>query len=935
MSMDVDTITDEQIAGIADRMTEEGRKVSPVTVWSEAQGGSIVAIAAALQRWREAHWPDMPPAQIQSGLPEDAAETMMSAAGRLWSAAHDEAQRAFGQRLSYVNHQLDAAFAERDEALFEYQRATEEVGAERERIIALTNALSAAESTSARLTEELASASGRAETAELRVDELVQRASEADARLAQTTAALEEERNARDELATIVMVKNEEIALANLERDEARQEAVILGDAVQQKSNTLYASENEVARLAAELHTVTGRAETAETRAEGLVQRTLDAEADLNVAHTTLDEERKAREELAAVVGSKNDEIARIAQERDDARQEVFTLSDAFQQKTNALSTAESEVARLVAELSMATGRAETAETRVEELVQRASDADARLAAAKATLAEECNAREALLTIIESKTEEIARIARDRDELIDLAASKGDEIARITQERDALNTAVASKSDEITRTAQERDEARREVTTLGNELEEKTNSLNASEVTASRLAGELGTATGRMEAAETRAAELERRASEDDARLELAKTSLDEERNAREELATVVTSQSDEIARIGQERDEVRREATNLRDAFKEKLSALSAAEETGTRLAAELATATTRADIAETRVAELMQHASEEGARLEQTKTSLDEERKAREVLDAAVTGKSEEIARIAEERDEVGRELATLSDTYQAKADEASRLSDEASAASSRAEAATTQANASLARLAALEAELDEARQTLAAERQMSAAGVDEVSVQRNELQRITRELDEARERVSAVSQAKTTADAELARIAQDASAARERADAAEQRAAELAQRIAKLNQARAAEAQSDEQPGIQAAESDPADDVVVLQRQISAQAKAHAKAFSELRANAEQWVAHAKELKQRLGQASEKVLFIDARSTGEVALVRRLSSELERLKPDHELVSRDVQQKLISTAMAQQLATKGYRYDPTTAVMSKVDG
>jgi hypothetical protein len=59
-----------------------------------------------------------------------------------------------------------------------------------------------------------------------------------------------------------------------------------------------------------------------------------------------------------------------------------------------------------------------------------------------------------------------------------------------------------------------------------------------------------------------------------------------------------------------------------------------------------------------------------------------------------------------------------------------------------------------------------------------------------------------------------------------------------------------------------------------------------------------------------------------------------TGEVALVRRLSSELERLKPDHELVSRDAQQKLISTTMTQQLAMKGYRYDPTTAVMSKVE-
>ena len=54
MSTDAETITDELIAGIADRMVEEGRKVSPVTIWPEVPGGSIVAIAASLQRWREA-----------------------------------------------------------------------------------------------------------------------------------------------------------------------------------------------------------------------------------------------------------------------------------------------------------------------------------------------------------------------------------------------------------------------------------------------------------------------------------------------------------------------------------------------------------------------------------------------------------------------------------------------------------------------------------------------------------------------------------------------------------------------------------------------------------------------------------------------------------------------------------------------------------------
>jgi|SRR5579859_2649665 len=80
MSTDADTITDELVAGIADRMVEEGRKVSPVTIWPEIPGGSIVAIAAALQRWREARQPLTPHVQVQAGLPEHIAGTMTSAA---------------------------------------------------------------------------------------------------------------------------------------------------------------------------------------------------------------------------------------------------------------------------------------------------------------------------------------------------------------------------------------------------------------------------------------------------------------------------------------------------------------------------------------------------------------------------------------------------------------------------------------------------------------------------------------------------------------------------------------------------------------------------------------------------------------------------------------------------------------------------------------
>ena len=72
----------------------------------------------------------------------------------------------------------------------------------------------------------------------------------------------------------------------------------------------------------------------------------------------------------------------------------------------------------------------------------------------------------------------------------------------------------------------------------------------------------------------------------------------------------------------------------------------------------------------------------------------------------------------------------------------------------------------------------------------------------------------------------------------------------------------------------------------------------------------------------------------ETAKKLHQADPGSTGEVALVRRLASELERLKPDHELISREAQQKLISAAMANQLAQKGYQYEPSTAQISKIN-
>ena len=865
MSTDADTITDEQVAAIADRMVEEGKRVSPVTIWSEVRGGSLVAIVAALQRWREAREDKTLELQLQTGLPGSLAETVMSAAARIWTTSQETAEQAFSQRLAVMGQHLEAAFADRDEAHAEYQKTFEEVEAQRERLSALTNALGAAEQSATQLGAELATATGRAEAAETRVEELVQRVSMDEADLEATKASLDEERRAREELASAVVSKNDEIAQIIQEREYARQEAASLGEAHQAKSQ-------EAERWSQESSAATLRAESAEARIEELVQQASVEAANLESTKASLDEERKACEELVAVVSIKSDDIARLTRERDEACQEVATLSHTCQAKSD-------EVDRLSAESSAATWRAQGAEARIEELVQRALAEEANLQATRTSLEEERNAREALSAVVASKSDEVARVTQERDD------------AR--QEAAALSNACQAKSEEV-----------------------------------SRLLAESSSLTWRAQAAETRIEELVQRASVEEANLAATQTTLEEERRTGEELAAVVSSKNDEIARISQEYDAQRQEVATLRDTCQAQSFELN-------RLLEESSTLASRAQAAEARVEELVQRVSVEEGNLEATKGSLEEERRVHEELAAIVASKNDEIARTTQEYEAARQEVATLSAASQAKYDEVNRLSDDLGAATSRVEAATAQANESFARLAALEMELDEARAALAAERENAATRIEGKSAQIDELRRITEELDETRKQVSALSEAKTATSAELDRLSQDAFAAKERADAAERHATQLEQCLAEQAEANATDSQRGRSTGTPAEGTEGAEDVGALQRQISAQAKAHTKALSELRTNAEQWVAHAKELRQRLGQASEKILFIDARSTGEVALVRRLSSELERLKPDHELISREVQQRLIGTTMAQQLAQKGYRYDPSTAVMSKVEG
>jgi chromosome segregation ATPase len=446
MSKNAELITDELVAAIADRMVEEGKRVSPVTIWSEARGGSLVAIVAALERWRDARQPRTPDLQVQAGLPEGLAETIMSAAGRIWTTSQDEAEKSFSQRLTAMSQRVDAGLAERDEALAEFQRLADEIEAGRERLSALTDALNTSESAATRLGAELATATGRADAAETRGEEFSQRVSVADANLEATQASLAEERRARDELATVVSGKNDEIARLTQERDDARQEAATLSDACQAKSE-------EAEKWSQEASAVTARAQAAEARVEELVQGAALADASLEATKAWLEDERTARDELAAVVASKNDEIARVTQDLEEARQQIASLGAAGQAKSE-------EVERLSREASATASRAQSAEARVEELLQRASTADANLEALKASLEEERRTHEELAAVVSNKNDKIEWLTQDldgaRQQVASLSAAgeaKSEEVEKWSQEASAVTVRAQAAEARVRRTS--------------------------------------------------------------------------------------------------------------------------------------------------------------------------------------------------------------------------------------------------------------------------------------------------------------------------------------------------------------------------------------------------------------------------------------------------------------------------------------------------
>ncbi|WP_322106899.1 DNA-binding protein [Paraburkholderia sp. J41] len=375
------TITDEQIAEIATRMADEGQKVSPLAIWSEVHTGSVVAVAAALRKWREARTPRAPQVVERPALPESVTEPMREALDRLWSSAQDEAERAVARRLAAMRQRVEDASNERDDALAELQSTVQELDTLQTQIDKMTSAFEAKADTAAGLEEDIALAVQRTDVAEKRAQELAERVAALEAELQRAEAELAEQREAAAEAAA-------EAANAAAEAANAAAEAV--AKAAAQAAEAAAASapvDNEAERAALEAEHA-----AAVSRLEGeleAIRAALQAEQDAHAAQ---------REEAAGVQA-----------ERDAAALELQNVQARVASLTDERSVDASEIARLSASLN-------EAQQRAEELAEQASAAGAAAEAAPAPAAVDAQELEALRAQLARETQaHAAAIAEARE----------------------------------------------------------------------------------------------------------------------------------------------------------------------------------------------------------------------------------------------------------------------------------------------------------------------------------------------------------------------------------------------------------------------------------------------------------------------------------------------------------------------------------------
>lgn len=322
------TITEEMIAEIANRMADEGQKVSPLAIWSEVHTGSVVAVAAALRKWRETRALRATPVAERPALPEVVTDTMRDALDRLWTSAQDEAERAVSRRLNAMTQRVEDASNERDDALAELQNTVEELEAGRRQLVEMTDAYHAKSDEAGRLAEDIAQAIQRADAAELRVHELEARIAALEAEVERLTAQLAAQREAHSQRET-------ELASAGSVTTDAGELAQAASDA----ANTANTADTEqIARLESEL---------------GEIRALLEGEQQAHAMQ--MQEAARARDELDSV-----------SHDLYEAKTKLATLTETRDADA-------AEIARLTATLSAAEERAEVLQQHAAELAARAS----------------------------------------------------------------------------------------------------------------------------------------------------------------------------------------------------------------------------------------------------------------------------------------------------------------------------------------------------------------------------------------------------------------------------------------------------------------------------------------------------------------------------------------------------------------------------------
>ncbi|MEM5451604.1 DNA-binding protein [Paraburkholderia guartelaensis] len=320
------TITDELVAEIAERMADEGQKVSPMAIWSEVHTGSVVAVAASLRKWREERAPRVQQVVERPGLPETVTDTMRDALDRLWTSAQDEAERAVARRLLSMRERVEDACNERDNALEELQSTVQELDALQVQLDNMTRAYETRPNAGPALEEDIASAIGRADAAEKRAEELAGRVSALEAELERAVAELAAEREAH-----AAQAAQAEAAEAAAEENGQAEPAASTGNDEAERAALEAAHTEAVAKLEGELEAIRAALQAEQEAHAAQREQVAGAQAERDAAATEL---QNAQQQLASLSDERTadaSEIARLtaslteAQERADAAQQQAT----------------------------------------------------------------------------------------------------------------------------------------------------------------------------------------------------------------------------------------------------------------------------------------------------------------------------------------------------------------------------------------------------------------------------------------------------------------------------------------------------------------------------------------------------------------------------------------------------------------------------------